>query len=256
MRFFWVFKCCHLALWRQHDVVVRPCDGTGKLAEDDGLFWDRGVLFYTVVTVVHTNTHNFLWGQQRRQQLYVWPFHHTLTRIQGSVEAEKGIIPYTDWKKDTCVLLVKVKPWHNPESICSRKRVLCFYNFEREFWVKSKHMRFNAAHVLHLLAFGCIGGPNLEKNTSNHRISSDSRVCVTPEHSPDPCPPARAALWLLRAWKGHKLLDPPHPVPLLAPHLLGQLFPHPCCDETVPDAWLHHLRLCSLSLFVSEKINS
>lgn len=103
MRFFWVFKCCHLALWRQHDVVVRPCDGTGKLAEDDGLFWDRGVLFNTVVTVVHTNTHNFLWGQQRRQQLYVWPFHHTLTRIQGSVEAEKGIIPYTDWKKDTNV---------------------------------------------------------------------------------------------------------------------------------------------------------
>lgn len=89
-------SCSHLALWGQKDVVIRPGDGTGELAEDDRFFGDWGVLLQAVVPVVHTHTHHLLRGQHRSQQLDVWPLQHTLTGRQGSEEEEDDEIDKVD----------------------------------------------------------------------------------------------------------------------------------------------------------------
>lgn len=83
--------CSDLALCRHHNVVIRPSDGIGELAEDDGFFRDRDVLLQAMVPVVHTHTHHLLRGQDRSQQLDVRSLQHTLTRGQCS-EGEGQVI--------------------------------------------------------------------------------------------------------------------------------------------------------------------
>lgn len=50
-----------LALWGEDDLVIGPHDGTGKLAEDDGLLGHRNVLLFAVVRIIHSHTYHLVW---------------------------------------------------------------------------------------------------------------------------------------------------------------------------------------------------
>lgn len=57
-----------LALGWEDDLVVGPHDGTGKLAEDDGLLGHRNVLLFAVVHIIHSHTHHLVWPCDRGQK--------------------------------------------------------------------------------------------------------------------------------------------------------------------------------------------
>lgn len=50
-----------LALGREDNIIVGSHNGTGKLAENDGLLGHWHVLFLAVVHVIHAHAHHLVW---------------------------------------------------------------------------------------------------------------------------------------------------------------------------------------------------
>lgn len=72
------YQATHTGVLGVHDVIKGPGDGTGELAEDEGLLGDLHSLLLAMVVVVEPYTDHLLGVSHRCQQLSSCPGHPVL----------------------------------------------------------------------------------------------------------------------------------------------------------------------------------